>query len=185
MSYCEGNKPGQKIIYRDSIIRTAKRYNLLHLLSPLEMKKLVEFPEEDVAIIRYLAYFIANNYTVYSKNSRYCKNTITINDVINQACYIYLEIKPFHVLVAYACTSHHLMKLTPFKQYISDTKLNIIAKNKLTYIPFDDSYFKCSRYFCKKQELEFKKIGLKRHVNIKNKPRSASKIRIISRKNKA
>ncbi len=165
------NRAGHKNIYKESVIRTAKQYNFLKYLSPIEVKKLNEFPEEDVAIIRYLTYFIANNYIGFSEKSRkYKKFGTSIENIIYQSSFINLEIKPFHVLVAYvsAAATNRIIKTLGIKSL-----LNISIKEKIIHIPFDELFFKETKYFSKKQQIKFQKIGLKRHVDFKNTIRSA------------
>jgi len=123
------NRAGHKNIYKETVIRTAKQYNLLKMLSYMELKKLEEYPEEDIAIIRYLTYFIANNYIGFSEQSKNFKiNATSVNNVIKQSCFIHLEIKPFHALVAYvsALSSKNIIKKHPLRKNI----LLNIRKNK-------------------------------------------------------
>lgn len=168
------NRAGHKNIYKETVIKTARQYNLLKMLSYMELKKLEEYPEEDIAIIRYLTYFIANNYVAFSEKSKHFKKLATsVKTVIKQSCFIHLEIKPFHVLVAYlsASSTYKIIQKQPLRKNIL---LNISKNKKIIHIPFDESFFKETRYFSKKQQDELKKLGLKRHVDFKNKLRPAA-----------
>lgn len=167
------NRAGHKNIYIDSVLKTAKQYNLLKMLSYLELKKFLEFPEDDIAIIRYLTYFIANNYVGFSeKSKKFNKIATSVNNVIKESSYIHLEIKPFHVLISYisALSSKNIIKKHPLRR---NSLLNIVKNEGVTHIPFDDILFNKSRYFSKKTQNKLQQIGLRRHVDFKNKLRSA------------
>ncbi|MBX9838473.1 MAG: hypothetical protein K2X69_09195 [Silvanigrellaceae bacterium] len=169
------NKSWHKYIYKQCIIKTAKQHNLLKMLSYFELKKLEEFPEEDIAIIRYLTYFIANNYIGFSEKSKnFKKHATSVNSIIKQSCFIELEIKPFHVLISYILASPYknIIKKHPLRKNIL---LNLRKNGNIIHIPFDETFFKETKYFSKKQQIKLEQIGLKRRVDFKNKLRSVAK----------